>query len=112
MAISIVAVNEECPHCHNYVSEKEIDILEGKDAKGEPVFKTLKVCGDCALKETKRPGTLAAERRHAAILAEGRRKADKAAKDAFLEEMRKLNAEEVEAVVGEGSKAARTAEAK
>jgi hypothetical protein len=104
-AIQLIAVNEECPHCHSYVSEKDIEAKDGE------TFKPMKVCGDCALKEQKKPGTLMAEKHLAEKIAEGRRRADEAAKKAFLDEMRKLNEEEVTDVVGEGSKSSRVAEA-
>ncbi len=101
MAIQLVAVNEECSHCHNYVAEKDIDV-EGKIAH---------VCGDCYIKETKVKGTLAAEKRLVDRIADGARRANEAANKAYIEELRKINAEAVSDVTGDEDKQSRVGSA-
>jgi hypothetical protein len=84
------AKNLECNHCHSYHATKD------------------GLCGNCLLKS---PEARAAELKFKSQIEEGRKRADAAAKQAFIDEMRKINEENVDLVVG-GSHDQRVKEAK
>lgn len=79
----------ECSHCQTYVAERD------------------GLCGNCLLKGA---DVLSAEESFARRVADGRKAADAAAKKAFQDEMRKINEEAVDEVLG-GQKSDRVSNA-
>lgn len=96
-----------CTHCESYAAEFRVDTKPFQEgAKTTSAREGEELCGNCNLLP---PQERDAHKRLAVRLAEGRAKADAAAKKAFIDEIRKANEEEVSEVLGDDNKAARKA---
>lgn len=96
-----------CSHCEGYAAEFKLGDLpkqEGPHAVASTAREGEYLCGNCNLVS---PAKRDAEKKFAVQVAEGRRKADEAAKKAYADAIRDLNEKEVNAAMGDEDKKAR-----
>lgn len=110
MAERLIKVPEStvCTHCAAYAAE----FKPGDQPKQEGPYGVVSsarvgehLCGNCNMTP---PEKRDVEKKYAAAVAEGRRKADDAAKKAYADAIRELNSKEVSEVLGDNDKKSRT----